>query len=560
MSKIIRENKIIKKIFYNWQSNRFINEIYWLKKLAKYNFTPKILDINYQKKIITLTNEGNRLNLSNLPGNWENQLQKIIKILKKNNCFHGDINSENLLVKNKKLKLIDFSQSTKNSGKNIIYLKKRMFFDDYAKNRIEISINKAFYNSNDLRTLVIWNKFNNNIIDKEILKNSKLKIVDKILISKNCYEDIYKDRIFWLDQFYNRPIDRGTPKLKSDIFCYIIVSKNPIFKLNKMLFTNEKRVVDENIFKFKKKIRKKRQNIIHISDNFEEAKRNAFYLSRNKNNYPYKYFINSQLNHSSLSSLKNRLNKEKKLKYIFLRDKGDKNGDIDVLCNNYFLFKRSIDGQSFKHKNLNILSNSGDPYEDYGFKVSNFARIRKKEIFFDIRSVGDNYFCKNWQINLIKNRVKQLNYFTLNKKDKLYSIIYHIVYHKGYIDKKYLKFLKINLKKDDISFYFLKNLIDKYLVQKNYLFTRPEDLTIPITFKMKEENYKKEFNFINKQIERNNHSGVNKMLLNLFKFQGIKCLFSIIFLSLMVKNQIKYFKQILKHFIFKKISRSYFTL
>ncbi len=560
MSKIIRKNKIIKKIFYNWQSNRFINEIYWLKKLAKYNFTPKILDINYQKKIITLTNEGNRLNLSNLPGNWENQLQKIIKILKKNNCFHGDINSENLLVKNKKLKLIDFSQSTKNSGKNIIYLKKRMFFDDYAKNRIEISINKAFYNSNDLRTLVIWNKFNNNIIDKEILKNSKLKIVDKILISKNCYEDIYKDRIFWLDQFYNRPIDRGTPKLKSDIFCYIIVSKNPIFKLNKMLFTNEKRVVDENIFKFKKKIRKKRQNIIHISDNFEEAKRNAFYLSRNKNNYPYKYFINSQLNHSSLSSLKNRLNKEKKLKYIFLRDKGDKNGDIDVLCNNYFLFKRSIDGQSFKHKNLNILSNSGDPYEDYGFKVSNFARIKKKEIFFDIRSVGDNYFCKNWQINLIKNRVKHLNYFTLNKKDKLYSIIYHIVYHKGYIDKKYLKFLKINLKKDDISFYFLKNLIDKYLVQKNYLFTRPEDLTIPITFKMKKENYKKEFNFINKQIERNNHSGVNKMLLNLFKFQGFKCLFSIIFLSLMVKNQIKYFKQILKHFIFKKISRSYFTL
>ena len=41
--------------------------------------------------------------------------------------------SENLLVKNKKLKLIDFAQSTKKSGEKIIYLKKRMFFDKYVE-------------------------------------------------------------------------------------------------------------------------------------------------------------------------------------------------------------------------------------------------------------------------------------------------------------------------------------------------------------------------------------------------------------------------------------------
>ncbi len=105
MSKIVKEKNIIKKFFFNWQSQRFYNEIYWLKKLSKYDFSPKILDINYPKQILTITNEGENINKNNVPPNWEKQLKKILILLKKNNCFHGDINSENLLVKKKKIKI-----------------------------------------------------------------------------------------------------------------------------------------------------------------------------------------------------------------------------------------------------------------------------------------------------------------------------------------------------------------------------------------------------------------------------------------------------------------------
>jgi hypothetical protein len=560
MSKIIYENRIVKKIFYDWQKDRFINEIYWLKKLSKYKFIPKIIDIDYKNRILIITNEGDKLTSSNLPSNWQNQLNKILKCLSQNNCFHGDINSENILVRNKKLKLIDFAQSTIKKGKEIVYLKKRMFFDEYAQNRIAINVNKSSYNSNYLRTLVVWDKSNQKKIDKEIIANPNLKIIDKIFISKNFYEDIYKDKIFWLDKFYNRPIDRNSLKLRKDLYCYIIISKNPIFKLNKMLFTKDERFVDENIFKFKKKIRKKQKNIIHISDNFEEAKRNALFISRTKNTFPYRYFLKSQFVHHSLSTLIKKLNNEKKLKYIFLRNIFDKNGDIDVLCNNYYLFKQLVDGQSFKKKNLNIISNSGDPYEDYGFKVSNFVKVKNKEVCFDIRSIGDNYFDKKWQNNLLKKRIKKSNYFTLKNEDKLYSLVYHIVYHKGYIDKKYIKFLNLNLKKDNIKLNFLKSFIDKYLEQNNYNVTRPNDLTIPITFKMNKQQRLKEFELINNQIEINNNSGANKMLLNFVKHQRIRCFFDNKFIILIIKNLTKYFKQILKHFIFKKISRSYFTL
>ena len=46
-----------------------------------------------------------------------------------------------------------------------------------------------------------------------------------------------------------------------------------------------------------------------------------------------------------------KLNKEK-IKYIILRDKLNSNDDIDLLCNDYFL--KTVDAQSFKHKNLQL--------------------------------------------------------------------------------------------------------------------------------------------------------------------------------------------------------------
>ena len=557
MSKIIIEKNVIKKIFYNWQKKRFFNEIFWLKKFSKYNFSPKILNIDYGARVLTITNEGDTISKYNAPSDWKKQLDKILILLKKNNCFHGDINPGNILVKNKKLKLIDFAQSSKYLGKDISILKKRMFYDTFSKSRIDLFLSKIDYISNDLRTMVIWNKNNTKYIEKEISKSKHLSIIDKILVSKNCYEDIYKDRIFWLDKFYNRPIDRNTSKLKNDIICYIILSKKPTFKLCKMYFTGEHRFVDLNIFKFKMKIRKKRKNIIHIADNFEEAKRNSFYLSRTKNNFPYSYFVKSQYQHKTIKSVFDKLNKEKKLKYVVLRDKKNSQDDIDILCNNFFLFKRAIDGQSFKHKSLSFLSNTGDPLEDYGFKVSNFIKVKDREICVDIRSVGDGYFDNKWQLELIKNRIKYSNYFVSSKKNNLLSTIYHIVYHKGYKDQKYDMYLKSNLRKNHINLDYLKNYIDKYLKSKNYFITRPSDLTIPIIFKMSKDDYIKEFKHINHQIEKNNFSGANKMMFNLLFGQGIYCLLYNFFFILLLKNNFRYLKEIIKTILFKKFSRSH---
>ena len=129
------------------------------------------------------------------------------------------------------------------------------------------------------------------------------------------------------------------------------------------MFDKEKRFVDDKIFIFKKKIRKNKLSLVHISDNFEEAKRNAIFLSRSVNDYPAKYFFKTQNVYKNKKIFFDKLKNFKKLKYIVLRKQQFENEDIDILTNNYFLFKRASDSHSYKLKNLKFLTNAGDPIE-----------------------------------------------------------------------------------------------------------------------------------------------------------------------------------------------------
>ena len=228
-----------------------------VRKLKKYKFIPKIIDVDYKNYVISLSYVGEKISNYNSPKNWSYQLKRILYHLKKNNCLHSDIKPDNLLVKNKRLYLIDFAQSIKISDlKKNIFRKKRIFFDQYSINRISLSINKNLLLSNDLRVFVIWDEKNQKGIEKKIIENKQIIVIDKIKLRKNFYTDIYKDRIFWIDQFYNKKISKNTNKLKNDIFVYIVKSINPIFKSNKMIFTKENRIVDHKIFAFKKKLEK----------------------------------------------------------------------------------------------------------------------------------------------------------------------------------------------------------------------------------------------------------------------------------------------------------------
>ena len=237
-----------------------------------------------------------------------------------------------------------------------------------------------------------------------------------------------------------------------------------------------------------------------------------------------------------------------------MRKQNSEKEDIDILVNNYFLFKRISDCHSYKTKNLNLISNSGDPVEDNGIKVSNYIKIKDKKIKLDVRFIGDGYFDINWQKKILNSRKYYLDYFIPSNENFIYSLIYHIVYHKGYIDKKYFNVLKKKFKLKIINFSEIAKIADNYLLSKKYKITRPLDLTIPVTYQLDDFSMKREIQFIKNQIENRNFSGANKMFYNLIKFQKRfnylrKEVFFLIFL-----NQFSLIKLKIKNLIFKYLS------
>ena len=63
-----------------------------------------------------------------------------------------------------------------------------------------------------------------------------------------------------------------------------------------------------------------------------------------------------------------------------------------------------------------------------------------------MRYLGDGYFDTSWQNKILSERKFFKGYYIPNKENFIYSILYHVVYHKGFIDEKYINFIKKNFK------------------------------------------------------------------------------------------------------------------
>ena len=90
--------------------NLVSKEVEALKKLHTTEISPKLVD--FGDTWILMTYVGERTTRKNLPMNWREQVENILKILKKFNISHNDIQHEEILVMNNKLYLIDFQHWT----------------------------------------------------------------------------------------------------------------------------------------------------------------------------------------------------------------------------------------------------------------------------------------------------------------------------------------------------------------------------------------------------------------------------------------------------------------
>ena len=290
------------------------------------------------------------------------------------------------------------------------------------------------------------------------------KLTESLRVIKNIRMKNLKDKNKIISQFYNVPVNdfRGS----TDFNIYIIKDSNPVYDYRKTSKGNRK--VNIHLFDLKKSLRKITGGYkIHATDNIQETKDNLKTLGLYDKYYNKKTF-------DTLQDVFYELNKHPKLKWVVMRNFEDmpdnitidEHLDVDLLVSDYYLVKTILDGTSARNNR----------YEDGKYRILNHVNINKKKVLFDFRSIGDNYYDKKLQQDMLNTRIKHPNGFYIpNKEMHLYSLIYHAIIHKPKISSTYLKvFKQRGLKDSEINKTNLRKKLNLWMKKNNYSYVKPE--------------------------------------------------------------------------------------
>ena len=165
----------------------------------------------------------------------------------------------------------------------------------------------------------------------------------------------------------------------------------------------------------------------------------------------------------------------------------EEHGDIDLLVNDL--------------DQLVYITNAIKVHKE-NYRCHYKIKIKNDYIYFDFRSVGDNYYDENWQINILKNRVKSINSFYVpTNEDYFYSLVYHALIHKKRISKDYPSKIENIFKKlenydnSNCNFTYYLQLLEKFLISKGYVIVEPKDQSV--YFDKKYTSYKRDISQFN---------------------------------------------------------------
>lgn len=459
-SNVIKKGNIFIKQIHKTNSKFSVyeREKYIATLLKDYKWFPSLLYFDDKNKILVFKNVGNPIDKNNLPDDFFLQFDNILTDLKKLNIQHNDIKMEEILIDNEKnIYLSDFGWASINGnlncGLNIWGGSNTEKPGGYHDDETFLSRNFNYRIHSETHLLIDWtNHFTN--IQNYFPKN--LKIIHKIKVDKL----LNKKQV--MSNFYRIPVDdfRGS----TDFTIYIIKDTIPIYNMRKT--SKGHRKVNISIFDLKIKLREITGGYkIHATDNIQETKDNLKVLGL------YDKYYN-QKNFNSLKDVFRELNKYSDLKWVVMRNfEGmpdkihiDEHLDVDLLVNDYYLVKRILDSSSA----------TDNRYEDGHYRILNYVLINNKKILFDFRSIGDNYYDKKFQEEILDSRIKHPNEFYIpNKEMHLYSLIYHAIIHKKNISNSYIKVMK-NYGIRDFNKNNLKKKLDEFMKKKNYDYCKPE--------------------------------------------------------------------------------------
>lgn len=151
-------------------------------------------------------------------------------------------------------------------------------------------------------------------------------------------------------------------------------------------------------------------------------------------------------------------------------------GDIDILVRDQKAAIRLMRASKY-HK---------EPYRVYyEVKVADFI------IPFDIRYVGDNYYCEKWGNDILDSRVLVvrggIKYYMMCPEQQYYTLLYHVYLQKQSVAKDYPGKLAEYAKRAGIEYKNVVELVlqqlDDYMKTNMYEYEFPYDLEVGINWK-----------------------------------------------------------------------------
>jgi len=264
---------------------------------------------------------------------------------------------------------------------------------------------------------------------------------------------------------------------------YLIVFKDTKPEYKERSTSSGNREVNINIFDLKQEFRTLTGggHKIHATDSQKETNKDlCLLLGKNIQDYLASHgsswdntVVNIHRNvpgvggYDSLKSFLYVLNSS--VEYVVLRNYEDypekyssrEHGDIDLLVSNLKLIKYLTGARKvFNRKN----------------RVHHKIRIQGNDVFFDFRYVGDSYYDKNWEQQILESRILKDGLFYIpDETNHYYSLLYHAILHKPFLTQSYqAKLANGSKKSDDQLFQELDKFMRKYL----YKYVIPKDLSV----------------------------------------------------------------------------------
>lgn len=170
------------------------------------------------------------------------------------------------------------------------------------------------------------------------------------------------------------------------------------------------------------------------------------------------YVLNNSANYAILR------NYEALPEEIYVND----HNDIDIICDSY--------------ENVAYILNAKKVFEkEPDYRVHYKTKVKNRYVYFDLRHIGDDYYYKKLEEDLLKTKIfNKKGFYTISDDYYFYTLLYHAILHKPEFSKDYkdrLTQINTQLKNTENEEDYLK-ILENWLIENEYIVTKPIDKSV----------------------------------------------------------------------------------